>query len=71
MTHTKETLEAMSRVELETAYLATLPQWAADADRPGIGKYPTAYLIGRMLPDPKKSKRGPRMARHANDDGES
>lgn len=58
----------MTRTELEAAYRLTIPEVYRGLS---LTAYSDAYLLARMAPAPKTSRRGPRIARHCNDEGAS
>ena len=64
----------MSRQELEKAYLAAIPEIYRESTAKLIAgnaeAYSDDYLRARLAPPPKAA-RGPKIARHCNDNGAS
>ena len=61
----------MTRSDLESAYLATVPEIHRESSRKLLASFSDSYLLDRLAPPAKASKRAPRMARHCNDEGAS
>jgi hypothetical protein len=64
------TMTATDRAVLEAAYLASVPERHRASTRQLLPGMSDEYLRMRLGPAPR-IRRGPRMARHANDGGVS